>query len=129
MKVDVKFDGEWKEKEKVFGLVANGRRRRRLFATYSHFCPKHFYLNLHFLSFDIEVLLYHGHRPLFTHSLSLAYKLRSRNLMSQVPPTFIVNLILLKIFPLFLDIMVSCTVTSYGPQATQTNEELPLESS
>ncbi len=61
--------------------------------------------------------------------LSLAYKLRSRNLMSQVPPTFIVNLILLKIFPLFLGIMVSCTVTSYGPQAAQVDEEPPSESS
>jgi hypothetical protein len=61
--------------------------------------------------------------------LSLAYKLRSRNLMSQVPPTFIVNLILLKIFPLFLEIMTSCTITSYRPQATQANEKPPLESS
>jgi len=49
--------------------------------------------------------------------------------MSQVPPTFIVDLILLKIFPLFFEIMASCTVTSYGPQATQANEEPPLESS
>jgi hypothetical protein len=49
--------------------------------------------------------------------------------MSQVPPTFIVNLILLKTFPLFLEIMASRTVTSYGPQATQANEEPPSESS
>jgi hypothetical protein len=49
--------------------------------------------------------------------------------MSQVPPTFIVNLILLKIFPLFLEIMASRTVTSYGPQAAQANEESPSESS
>jgi hypothetical protein len=61
--------------------------------------------------------------------LSSAYKLRSCNLMSQVPLTFIVNLILLKIFLLFFEIMASCTVTSYGPQAAQANEELPLESS
>jgi hypothetical protein len=61
--------------------------------------------------------------------LSLAYKLRSHNLMSQVPPIFIVNLILLKTFPLFLEIMVSRTVTSYGPQAAQANEEPPSESS
>jgi len=60
---------------------------------------------------------------------SLAYKSRSRNLMSQVPPTFIVNLILLKIFPLFLASMASCTVTSYGPQVAQANEEPPSESS
>jgi hypothetical protein len=48
--------------------------------------------------------------------------------MSQVPPIFIVNLILLKTFPLFLEIMVSRTVTPYGPQATQTNEEPPSKS-
>jgi len=27
-----KLGGQWKEKEKVFCLVANGRRRRRFFA-------------------------------------------------------------------------------------------------
>jgi hypothetical protein len=42
--------------------------------------------------------------------------------------TFIVDLILLKIFTLFLVIMASHTTTSYGPQATQANEEPPLES-
>ncbi len=61
--------------------------------------------------------------------LSLAYKLRSRNLMSQVPPTFIINLILLKTFPLFLEIIASHTVTSSGPPAAQMNEEPPSESS
>ncbi len=69
MKVDPKLGGQWKEKEKVIDLVANGRRRKRFLATYSHFSPKQLYLNLHFLSFDIKVLLYHGPRPLFTHSL------------------------------------------------------------
>jgi hypothetical protein len=49
--------------------------------------------------------------------------------MSQVPPTFIVNLILLKTFPLFLEIMASRTVTSYGTEIAQVNEELPSESS
>jgi hypothetical protein len=61
--------------------------------------------------------------------LSLAYKSQSRNLMSQVPPTFIINLTLLKIFPFFLANMVSCTVTSYGPQAAQANEDSLSESS
>jgi hypothetical protein len=42
--------------------------------------------------------------------------------------TFIVDLILLKIFTLFFVIMVSCTTTSYGPQAAQANEEPPSES-
>ncbi len=44
------------------------------------------------------------------------------------PLTFIVDLILLKIFPLFLEIMASHIVTSYGPQVAQANEEPPLES-
>jgi hypothetical protein len=38
--------------------------------------------------------------------------------------TFIVDLILLKIFT-----MASRTITSYGPQAAQTNEKSPSESS
>jgi hypothetical protein len=96
--------GQWKEKEKFLYLVANGRRRKMFFFTFSHFPSKQFYLDPHFLSFDIKVLLYHGPRPLF---------------MSQAPPTFIANLILLKIFPFFLEIMVLCMVTSYGPQAAQ----------
>jgi hypothetical protein len=49
--------------------VANGRRRRRFFSTSSHFPPKQLHLDLHFLSFDIKVLLYHGPRPLFMHAL------------------------------------------------------------
>jgi hypothetical protein len=61
--------------------------------------------------------------------LSLAYKSRLRNLMSQVPPTFIINLTLLKIFPLFLANMASRTLTSYEPQAAQTNEKSPSKSS
>jgi hypothetical protein len=32
MKVDPKLGGQWKEKRKVFCLVANGRRRGRFFA-------------------------------------------------------------------------------------------------
>jgi hypothetical protein len=48
--------GQWKKKEKV------------LFYLFS-LSPKQLYLNLHFLSFDIKVLLYHGPRPLFTYSL------------------------------------------------------------
>jgi hypothetical protein len=49
--------------------------------------------------------------------------------MSQFPPTFIADLILLKIFSFFIEIMASRIVTSYGPQATQVNEELPSKSS
>ncbi len=61
--------GQWKEKEKVFFLVANGRRKRRFFSTSSHFPPKQLHLDLHFLSFDIKFLFYHGPKPLFTDSL------------------------------------------------------------
>jgi len=32
VKVDPKLGGQWKEKDKVLCLVANGRRRRRFFA-------------------------------------------------------------------------------------------------
>jgi hypothetical protein len=46
-----------------------------------------------------------------------------------ISPTFIVDLILLKIFTIFLIIMASRTVTSYGPQVVQANEESPSESS
>jgi hypothetical protein len=46
-----------------------------------------------------------------------------------ISPTFIVDLILLKIFTLFLVIMASRTVTFYGLQAAQANEEPPSESS
>jgi hypothetical protein len=49
--------------------------------------------------------------------------------MSQVPPTFTTNSILLKISSLSLEIMALRMVTSYGPQATQVNEEPTLESS
>jgi hypothetical protein len=70
---------QWKEEEKVLGLVANGRRKRRFLAWWPmegrrkgswlggqwneeekvlsylfHFSPKQFYLNLHFLSFTLR---------------------------------------------------------------------------
>jgi len=38
VKVDPKLDGQWEEKEKVFCLMTNGRRR--FFSTSSHFPPK-----------------------------------------------------------------------------------------
>ncbi len=46
-----------------------------------------------------------------------------------ISPTFIVDLILLKIFTLFLVIMASRTATFYEHQAVQANEEPPSESS
>jgi hypothetical protein len=49
--------------------------------------------------------------------------------MSQIPLRFTTNSILLKIFPLFLEIMVLRMVTSYGPHPAQMNEEPTSESS
>jgi hypothetical protein len=48
VKVDPKLGGQWKKKEKVFCLLANGKRRRKFFFTSSHFPPKQLYLNLRF---------------------------------------------------------------------------------
>jgi hypothetical protein len=50
------LDGQWKEKKKV------------LFHLFP-FSPQATSLRPLFFSFDIKVLLYHGSRPLFTHSL------------------------------------------------------------
>jgi hypothetical protein len=49
--------------------------------------------------------------------------------MSQVPHTFIVDSIWLKISSLFLEIMVSRMATSYKPQVMQVNEESAPKSS
>jgi hypothetical protein len=49
--------------------------------------------------------------------------------MSQVPHTFIVDSIWLKIFSFLLEIMASYMAMSYGPQAAQMNEESASESS
>jgi hypothetical protein len=61
--------GQWKEKEKVLRLMANGRRRRRFFSTSSTFPPKQLYLNLHSLSFTLKfyftLVLGHYLRPPF----------------------------------------------------------------
>jgi len=75
------FGGQWKEKEKVLGLVANGRRRKRFLAWWSiegegegSFLPLPIFpssnlLQLPFFILDIKVLLCPGPRPLFTPSL------------------------------------------------------------
>jgi hypothetical protein len=94
VKVDPKLDGQRKEKEKVFCLVANGRRKRRFFVWWPMegegkgfllggqweekqkvlfhlfpLFPKVTLFKPSFFSFDIKVLLFHGFRPLFAHSL------------------------------------------------------------
>jgi hypothetical protein len=48
--------------------------------------------------------------------------------MSQVPHTFIVDLIWLKISSFFLEIMASHMATSYERQTVQVNEESVVES-
>jgi hypothetical protein len=48
--------------------------------------------------------------------------------MSQVPHTFIIDSIWLKIFSFFLEIMASCMAMSYRPQTVQVNEEPDLKS-
>jgi hypothetical protein len=70
---------------------------RQILFTSSHFPPNQFYQNLQFfpltLKFYFTVVL-----SRFLHiPFSLAYKSRSRTLMSQVPPKFTTNSILLKI--------------------------------
>jgi hypothetical protein len=81
VKVDPKLGGQWKEKEKVLGLVANGRRRRRCLAWWPMegkgegsflplpLFPQATYLNLHFLSFTLRfyftLVLGHYLRPPF----------------------------------------------------------------
>jgi hypothetical protein len=49
--------------------------------------------------------------------------------MSQVPHTFIVDSICLKISLIFLEIMASHMATSYEPQVMQMNEDLAPKSS
>jgi len=71
--------------------VANGRKRRRFFSTSSHFPPRQLHLDLHFLFFDIKVLLYHGLKPLFTHALPfpwlMNYDRTQAPQMNEEPPS------------------------------------------
>jgi hypothetical protein len=114
--------GEWKEKEK---------EKEKVFFYLFLLSPQSTLLRPSFFTFDINVLLYHGPRPLFTHSLPFPWPINYDHvfLMSQIPHTFITDSIWLKISSLFLEIMASSMATSYGPQATQVNEELVVESS
>jgi len=61
--------GQWKEKEKVFLLSGQWKEKEKVPFYLFPFSPQATLLKLHFLSFDIKVLLYHGPRPFFTHSL------------------------------------------------------------
>jgi hypothetical protein len=108
--------GEWKEMEKL------------LFTSY-HFPPTNLRKpsSLPLISnFYFTMVL---GRYLRILPFSFTYKLRSHILMSQIPPTFIVDSIWLKIFSLFVETMVSHMTPSYGPQATQMHKELASESS
>jgi hypothetical protein len=81
LKVDPKLGGQWKEEEKVFGLVANGKRKRRFLAWWPMergregsflplpLSPQATLLKPSFSILHIKVLLCPGPRPLFTPSL------------------------------------------------------------
>jgi hypothetical protein len=89
-------------------------------------------LKLSIFSFDFEILLYHSSRslltPFFPFPRSINYDFASRCNKSFIPSLSI--WFWLKIwFFLLLEIMALRTVTSYGPQAAQANEESPLDSS
>jgi hypothetical protein len=128
VKVDPKLDGQWEEKEKVFCLVANGRRR--FFSTSSHFPPKQLHLNLHFLSFDIKVLLYHGPRPLFTHALPFPWPINYDHISwCHNYPHLHYRFDFFEDFSSLAWNYGVVIVTFYGPQAAQVNEEPPSESS
>ncbi len=123
VKIDLKFGGQWN----VPSLVANGMWKKNTFSPLPTFLPTT-YLNLQF--FDLEVLLYHGFRSLFTPFLrfpwSINYDYAFRCNKSFTPSLSIWFWFWFDFFPL-LEIMVSRMVTSYGPQITQTNEEPPPE--
>jgi hypothetical protein len=70
LKIELKIMSREKKETSIIRVhLLKRRRRRRLFSTSSHFPPKQLHLDLHFLSIDIKVLLYHGPRPLFMHAL------------------------------------------------------------
>jgi hypothetical protein len=122
-----KLGGQWK----VPCLVANGRWRRNTFSPLP-FSPQQLLPKHSIFSFNLTILLYHGPKSLLTPSFpflrSINYNCAPQCNKSSTPslsPWF-----WLKIWPfLFLEIMASRMVTSYGPQATQTNEKQPQESS
>jgi hypothetical protein len=98
-------------------LVANGRRRRNILFTFSHFPPNKFYLNL-FFSINLKVLLYHGSRPLLTPFLPSSWPINynhtfwcNKSFTHSLPIWF-----WSKIYFPFLEIMASCMATSYKPQ-------------
>jgi hypothetical protein len=81
VKVDPNLGGQWKEEDKVLGLVVNGRRKIRFLAWWSMeggregsflplpLFPQAILLKPSFFVLHIKVLLCPGPRPLFTPSL------------------------------------------------------------
>ncbi len=110
--------------------MANGRWRKNHFHLFPLF-PQPILLKLSIFPFDLKVLFYYGSRPLFMRFLLFPWPINYDCIFwcHKSPPTFIINSILLKISLLFLEIMASRMVTSYGPQVAQVNEELAPESS
>jgi hypothetical protein len=95
------------------------------------FSPQQILLKPSIFSFDLKVLLYHGSRPLPTHSLPFPWLVNfdhacqcNKSSTHSLP-----NWFWLKISFPFLEIMASHMATSYGPQIAQVNEESPPESS
>jgi hypothetical protein len=83
VKVDPKFGGQWNVP--MFGgqwnvplLGGQWNVKEKHLSTSSHFPPNKLTSTFDFFSFDLEVLLYHGDRSLFTPFLffSSIYKLR-----------------------------------------------------
>ncbi len=64
VKVDPKFGGQWKVKEKVLCLVANERWKKNHFHLFP-FSPQPILLKPSIFPFNIKVLFYHGSKPLF----------------------------------------------------------------
>jgi hypothetical protein len=88
--------------------------------------PQQTLLKLSIFSFDLTILLYHGSRPLFSPFFPF---LRSKNYgcAPQCNKSFTPSLLIYfdwksDLFP-FLEIMASCMVTSYEPQAVEANEK------
>ncbi len=62
------FGGQWKVKEKVLCLVANGRWKTIFFHLFP-LSPQPILPKPSIFPLDLKILLYHGFRPLFAHSL------------------------------------------------------------
>jgi hypothetical protein len=58
--------GQWKEKEKVFTFEGQWKEKKKVLFHLFPLFPQAILLRPSYFPFDIQVLLYHGSRPLFT---------------------------------------------------------------